>query len=371
MKYLRLQHLKRRQFVSGLLITGLLTTAVAQKVDSNDDANQPRPTLTVSVTTPSSILTQDTVTATGDIAAKEMATVTAQVSALTLNRILVDVGDYVEKGQLLATYDAASVQNDIAQAKATLKQAQITAAQATKNAKRIKRLGNTSALSNIERDDYLFQAQRQQANVAAAQAVLDNQRLRASYANVTAPVSGLITEKQAVLGAVGNPGTLLFSLIVDGELEWFANVPERTLAILQPAMPVEIAITAGDDTVHVAGKIRSIDPVINPETRQGVVRVSLEKHPILRQGLFVTGKFILGEKSQLSLPTASIVRKDSYSYVFKIGTDNRVERIKVEVGQVSGNSIAIVSGIRADDQIVSTGVGFLSHGDWVKIVLPP
>lgn len=350
-----------------LLALCFCTVVVAQQPTKNSATSQ-RPTLTVSVVAPVVASTPDSITATGDIVAKETASVTARVSALTLKRILVDIGDSVEQGQLLAIYDDTSVQNGITQAQASLELAQIAAEQADKNAKRAKRLRNTNAISNIERDNYIFQARRQHANVTAAQAVLDKQKLLASYANVTAPTSGLVAEKQAILGAVGNPGTLLFTLIVNGELEWHANLPERVLAQLTPSLPVKISIDSGTETLTIAGKVRSIDPLINTATRQGVVRVSLEKHPILRQGLFVTGKFILGEKKVLSLPTACIVRKDSYSYVFKVGGDNRVTRTKITVGQVDGDSIAVLSGIASDDRIVSSGVGFLSHGDLVKVV---
>lgn len=328
----------------------------------------PRPTLTVNVVLPTPQLTQRTIKATGDIVAKETAAVTAQVTALTLNRILTDVGEYVEKGQLLAEYDDAAIQNDIAQAKATLQQAQITAEQANQNAKRAKRLGKNAAMSQIERDNYVFQARREQANVTAAKAVLDNQKLRASYAKITAPASGLISEKQAILGTVGNPGTPLFTLIVAGELEWLANVPERVLAVLKPGGAAEIEITAGSQTLTINGSIRRLDPMINTGTRQGVVHVSLDKHPILRQGLFVSGKFIVGETQLLSLPVASVVRKDGYSYVFTVDDNSRVARQKIEIGQTVDNRVTVVSGLTADDRVVSSGVGFLNHGDLVKVV---
>lgn len=353
------------------LFTLCFFIAVSAQEGEPQQKTTSRPTLTVSSVLPSVALSQQSIGATGDIAAKETATVTAQVSALTLNRILVDIGDYVEKGQLLATYDAAVVQNDIIQAEAALKQARFAAEQATQNAHRAKRLANTRAMSKIEQDNYLFQAKQAQARLDAAKAVLSNQTLRAAYTQVTAPVSGLITEKQATLGAVGNPGTPLFTLMVDGELEWLANVPDRFLSVLKKNTRANITINTGGKTVTVDGVVRSIDPTVNPTTRQGLVRVSLDKHTVLRQGLFVTGQFLLGEKKQLSLPTACIIRKDGYSYVFKVGSDNYVSREKVEVGQITGNMATILSGVSQSDQIVNSGVGFLNHGDLVKVVNTP
>ncbi len=336
--------------------------------------NATRATLTVTVVNPHYRQVTRHLAANGSIEAQEIASVTAQTSSLSLNRIHVDIGDHVKKGQVLAEYDAASVYNDIAQAKAALTQAQIAYRQASANAKRARGLGKSHAISAIERDNYRYQAQMAKAKVAAAKAVLNNQQLRANYAKVKAQVNGTILEKQAVLGSVGNPGTPLFSMIVNNQLEWRASVPSELLHQISTHMPVEVTLVESSTTAadseknrHIAGKVRKIDPIINRQTRQGTVYVSLQNDPRLRLGMFLRGIFLIGDAKVLVVPIGSIIRKDGYNYVFVVGEDNRVARKKVAIGQLQGKGITILSGLKASDRVVSTGVGFLSHGDLVNI----
>lgn len=362
------------------LITFALAVSVsmAQQNDNQpataDNAENARPTLTVTVVNPTFRNIGQSIQANGNIEAREIASVTSQVSGLSLNKVLVDVGDTIKKGQLLAEYDASSVKNDIAQAKASLKQAQIALNQASANAKRAKRLRKTKAISAIELDNYLFQEKQARARIDAAKAVLNNQNLRASYATVTAKIGGLITEKQAVLGTVGNPGTPLFSVMVDNELEWQANIPSELLNTITPQSPVVVTLSEdsgapdGNKKVQINGKVRKIDPTINSQTRLGKVYVSMTANPKLRRGLFVRGAFLLGEGKTLVVPITCLVRKDGYNYVFVADANDRVTRKKVSVGQLDGNDITITSGLTPSDRVVSSGVGFLNSGDLVNIV---
>lgn len=328
-----------------------------------------QPALTVSTVLPRLQSLTQTLTTTGDIVAKEIAVVAAQINGLNLNQILVDVGDRVTQGQLLATYDGRSVAYDVAQAVATLKQATVEETQAKSHAKRAKKLGKNSAMSQIERDNFLFQAQQAQARVVAAKAALDNQQLRASYTQVRAPVAGLVIDRPALLGSIGHLGMPLFTLIVDNELEWLAKVPINQLSRLTKALPVQIHLPAATDkhSLKLSGKIRRIEPVINQQTRQGTVRVTIDSHPLLRQGMFVNGHFILGEKRQLTLPVTCLKQQDGYHYVFILEKNHKVRKQKVTVEQLAGNRVSILSGITLNDQIVSTGVGFLNHGDRVNV----
>lgn len=354
------------------------STATAQQGDKpppkQSDAEQARPTLTVTVVNPTYRTVGQSIQANGNIEAREIASVTSQVSGLSLNKVLVDVGDTIKKGQLLAEYDASSVKNDIAQANASLKQAKIAANQASANAKRAKRLHKTKAISAIELDNYLYQEKQARAQIDAAKAVLNNQNLRASYAKVTAKVGGLITDKQAVLGTVGNPGTPLFSVMVNNELEWQANVPSELLNNITPQSPVVVTLSEdsgapdGHKKQQINGKVRKIDPTINSQTRLGKVYVSMDANPKLRRGLFVRGAFLLGEGKNLVIPITCIIRKDGYNYVFIADANNRVTRKKVSVGQLDGNDVTVTEGLTPSDRVVSSGVGFLNNGDLVNIV---
>ncbi len=365
-----------------LCLSTVMSPALAQEhkapestsSSSQKNTESPRPTLTVTAVHPSFQTVKKNLQANGNIEAREIASITAQTAGLSLSRLRVAVGDYVKKGQLIAEYDASSVYNDIAQAKASLMQAQVALRQASANAKRARRLGKSSAISKIERDNFLYQEQMAKAKVAAAKAVLSNQQLRASYAKVKTKVSGMILAKQAVLGEVGNPGTPLFSVLVNNELEWQAKVPSELLNLVRPNMPVAVTLTQastsadGEQSTIVKGKVRRIDPTVDPQTRQGLVYVTMDYDARLRRGLFLRGEFLLGEVNVLIVPISCLVRKDGYNYVFVVGKDNHVIRKKVAIGQLQGKNATVLSGLNADERVVSSGVGFLSSGDLVNVV---
>lgn len=352
------------------LIVCSIVCSIAWAQDDLQNA-QARPTLTVTVVTPTPQSTEKTLEASGYIAAKETAVVTAQVSGLQLNRLLVDVGDTVTAGQALAEYDAATVENDIAQAQATLQKAQIAVQQASINAKRAQKLRRSKAISDMEHDNFILQANQAKADVLAAKAVLQNQQLRARYAHVTAPIGGLITERQAILGSVGQPGTALFTLIVDNRLEWQADVPDASLGKIRENLPVTVTLE-NTPIVTISGKVRDIDPSINSQTRQGKVYVSLPAHDLLRQGLFVRGRFLLGQQQSLGIPSSCLIRKDGNYYVFVVDSDKRVKQKKVQIGQLSShhpsNTVMITNGLTRTDRVINSGVGLLKHGDLVHIV---
>ncbi|PID65422.1 MAG: hypothetical protein CR975_07165 [Gammaproteobacteria bacterium] len=339
---------------------------------ANSGADERRPALTVSIEKPIYRPVQESIQAGGTIAAREIASVSAQTAGLSLSAIYVDVGDSVKKGQLLAEYDADSVKNAIAEAKANVAQAQVSLNRAAANAKRAEKLRGTNAISAIQADDYRFQEQMAQARLMAAKAILNNRRLRHRHAQIRAKVAGVIETKQALLGEVGSPGTPLFSIIVDNQLEWQAEVPGEQLFAIKENMPARIQWSepAGSfgryATISVAGKVRKIDPSIDDETRLGKVYVTLENNPQLRRGQFVQGEFLLDKKNLLTVPATSIVRKDGYDYLFIVDDDNRVRRQKVSVGHWQGEWVSITQGLSDSDRVAVDGVGFLSTGDTVN-----
>ncbi len=337
---------------------------------SERDKTNKKAVLTVAVTQPQPVTVTETVEANGSIEAREIVAVDAQVSGLALHKILVDVGDVVKEGQLLAEYDLTPVSIDIAQAQAQLKQARVAYQQASANARRAKKLRNSKAISDIEKENFLFQQQKAQARFEAAQATLKNQQLRANYAQVRAKVAGVITDKQATLGAIGNPGTPLFSIIANNELEWHALIPSRSLSTIVNTMPVIVTIPTNTGNIAVNGFVRNIAPTVDSQTHLGTVYVSLHNHPLLRRGLFVKGRFDVGRKTVLSLPSSSLLRRDGYSYVFVVDSNNQVEKRKIQLENANSTnqSVLVAGGLSNSDRVVKDGVGFLKNGDNVNVV---
>ncbi len=166
----------------------------------------PKPALTVTVETPRSVRLPIRLAANGNIAAWQEAVIGAESSGLRLTEVRVNVGDVVKAGQVLATFATDSVQADVAQARASLLEAQANAADATANAERARSLQSSGALSTQQINQYLTTEKTAKARAEAAQSVLGAQQLRGRQTQVLAPDSGVISARTAPVGSVVGSG---------------------------------------------------------------------------------------------------------------------------------------------------------------------
>src|SRR5690606_25670854 len=125
--------------------------------------------------------------ANGNIAAWQEAIIGSEANGLRLADVLVNVGDRVRAGQVLATFASESVAADVAQARAALMEAEANAAEAAANAARARTLEKTGALSEQQINQYLTAEQTARARVEAAKATLDAQQVRLRHVQVRAP----------------------------------------------------------------------------------------------------------------------------------------------------------------------------------------
>ncbi|MEO7938413.1 MAG: efflux RND transporter periplasmic adaptor subunit, partial [Burkholderiaceae bacterium] len=328
-----------------------------------------KPALTVSTVRPQLGRLPVQLRANGSIAAWQEAIVGAEVNGLRLAELRAAIGDVVQAGQLLATFDATAVQADVALARAQLQEAQANAQEAAGNAQRARTLKDSGALSNQQINQYLTLEQTAQARVAAAKAALEVQQLRLQHAQVVAPDRGVISSRSATIGAVVPAGTELFRMIRQGRLEWRAEVTSAELGRIAPGTPVVVTTAAGAD---LRGKVRLIGPTVNDQTRTALVYVDLaptkDLSSLAKPGMFASGAFALGETSALLVPQTTLVLRDGFSYVYKVGDDDRVSRIKVQTGRQVGDQVEITSAFDANTRLVATGAGFLNEGDRVRVV---
>ena len=103
-------------------------------------------------------------------------------------------------------------------------------------------------------------------------------------------------------------------------------------------------------------------------TRTGLVYVDLPKSENARPGMFARGEIETSKSSATTLPLASIIVRDGYSYVFVVNEKQGVERRRVETGSVRNGRVEITSGLQASDRVVERGAGFLKDGDKIRVV---
>lgn len=334
-------------------------------------AAQPRPALTVTVAKPETSELTITLAANGNVAAWQEASIGSESNGLRLAEVRVNVGDVVKKGQVLATFSAETVQADVAQARASLAEARATAADAAANAARARTLQATGALSQQQINQYQTAEQTAKARVEAAEAVLAAQQVRGRNTQVLAPDDGVISSRTATVGSVLSAGTELFRLIRQGRLEWRAEVTSAELSRVAVGTPAVIISASG---AQVSGKVRSIAPTVDPQTRAALVYVDIPnvlQNTGIKAGMFARGEFQLGRNGALTVPLAAVVPRDGFNHLLLLQPDNRVAQLKVETGRRVGDRIEITSKLPDDARVVVQGAGFLNDGDLVRVVDTP
>jgi RND family efflux transporter MFP subunit len=350
-----------------LASAGALTFAVRAADDKAPPAAT-RAALTVNVTQPQSLSLPLRVTANGNIAAWQEASIGTEANGLRLADVRVNVGDVVKRGQVLATFAPDTMQADVAQIRAAVAEAEATLAEASANAERARGLQATGALSEAAINQYLTAERTAKARLDAQRAAAQTQSLRLKQTQVLAPDNGVISSRTATVGAVLPSGQELFRMIRQGRLEWRAEVAANDMASLKPG--IAALITSGSGPA-IKGTVRMVAPTVDLLTRNGIVYVDLPASAATagaRAGMFARGEFEIGSGTGLTLPQSAVLLRDGFSYVLRVGPDSKITQVKVGTGRRLGDRIEITNGLDASARVVAAGGGFLGDGDTVRVV---
>lgn len=373
MKKIQLKPAALAAIALAVLVAGAAVFFVRGKSPEEDKkAAVVRPALTVTTAQPERVSLPVKLAANGNIVAWQEAIVGAEAPGQRIAQVHVNVGDRVRKGEVLATFAEGTPQAELAQFRASVAEAEAAAADAAANAERARSLQTTGALSASQINQYLTAEKTAKAKLEAARAVLQAQQVRVSQTEVRAPDAGIISARAATVGAVVGNGTELFRLIRQGRLEWRAEVTSQELGRITTGTTALVTAASG---ARLAGRVRTIGPTVDPQTRSALVYVDVTPLPGMpasaRAGMFARGEFDLGATPAITLPQAAVVVRDGFSYVYRVNPDNRVSQVKVQTGRVVGDRIEIVNGLAADARVVAAGAGFLNDGDLVRIAEAP
>lgn len=351
-----------------LVVVMAVAAATLQVASAQPGGTQPaaQPALAVTVIQPMPAQLPIRISANGNIAAWQEASVGTQANGLMLSEVRANVGDSVRRGQVLAAFEAAPVAAELTHSRAALSEAEAALGEAAANAQRARDLQASGALSAQQITQYLTAERLAQARLAAAQALVETQKLRLAQTQVFAPDDGVISARSATVGAVLPVGQELFRLIRRGRLEWRAEVAAPQLARLRPGQRVTVTPVGGDP---IRGVLRMVSPAVDIQTRNGLVYVDLPAGSSARAGMFARGDIEIGMGSQaLTLPQTAVLLHEGFHYVLNVGRDSRVVQTKVRVGQRAGDRIEVLAGVNASSKVVAAGGAFLGDGDLVKVV---
>src|SRR3569832_261093 len=319
----------------------------------NKPAAEPTPSMTVTIAQPIRQTWPMTLEAAGAIAPWQEASIGAQVGGYRLVDVLVNVGDQVTKGQVLARLDSSLLQAEAARLEANDEQAKA-------NEKRMLALQKSGTVSDRDVLQFVTQAK-------TADAQLQSNRLQLIYTDVTAPDDGVVSARMATVGAVVPVGQELFRLIRQNRLEWHGELTAEQLAQNKNDQRVELVLPGGGKAT---ATIRQTAPALDPRTRLGIVYADIVPGSRARAGMYADGRVIVGESEALVVPAESVTIRDGRNYVLKLmdsGATPRVSLQPVTVGRRRGQHLEIVEGMERDDRLVVAGAGFLNEGDLVRV----
>ncbi|MDE2562884.1 MAG: efflux RND transporter periplasmic adaptor subunit [Sphingomonadales bacterium] len=321
----------------------------------------------VTVVSPGRTSVSKAVVASGSLAARRELPVGIAGEGGKVVSVLVDAGDWVKAGQVLAVVDRSVQSEQIVAQSANVSVADANARLAQANLDRAEKLVDRGFISKADIDKLTATRDGAVAQVRVAQATLGQLRASAARLNVVAPNAGLVLTRGIEPGQVIGPGTgVLFSIAKDGEMEMQAHVSEADLAAMTVGENATVVPVGSQQTF--TGQIWQVAPTVNKDTREGVVRIALAYNPALRPGGFATATIRSGRVDAPLLPESAILSDSKGSYVFVVGKDNKVERRDVATGVVTENGIAVVRGLTGSERVVLRAGGFLNPGDKIKPV---
>lgn len=302
--------------------------------------------------------------ATGTLAARREMPVGVVGEGGQVAAVLVEPGDWVSAGQVLARVERSVQSQQLASLAASVQVARADARLAQNDLDRAQALVSRGFISKADLDRKIATRDAAVARVGVAEAQLQEQHARIGRLDIRAPAAGLVLTRSVEPGQVISPSSgVLFRLAKGGEMELLAKMSEADLARVPVGARVEVTPVGSEQKY--TGEVWQVAPVVDPQSRLGIARVALRYNRDLRPGGFATAGIVSGTGQAPILPESALQSDDKGSYVYIVNGKNVIERRDVKVGQVSVQGIAIVEGLTGSERVVSLAGGFMSPGQKV------
>ena len=323
---------------------------------------------TVSVAIPGRQTSARIISATGSLAARREMPIGVAGEGGMVTRVLVEPGQWVGAGQVLATVDRAVQTQTGASLAAQVNVARSDAAIAQSELDRAQALVNRGFISKADLERKAATRDAAVARVRVAQAQLAEQNARTGRLDIRAPAAGLVLTRAVEPGMVISSGSgTLFRMAKGGEMEMRAQLSEADLVGLPLGVSAQVVPVGGDTSF--SGQVWQVSPVIDPTTRQGIARIALSYNPALKPGGFASATIRRGSSDMPQLPNSAIQSDDRGNFVYIVGAGDKVERRSVKLGEVSDTGVSIVDGLKGTERVVLSAGAFLNAGQKIKPIL--
>jgi RND family efflux transporter MFP subunit len=289
----------------------------------------------------------------GEVEAVNRATVSAQTGG-TIQQMLVDVDDYVEKGKVIIRLKDVSQQAQLKKALAGEKEAISHLSNAQDEYKRIKDIYARKVVSKSKMDEVTHALSAAKARLESARASLEEAREQLSYTQVKAPYSGIVIERHVEVGETVQPGTQLVTGVSLDKLRVNVDVPQSLINKIRSYDKAFVYTdpAIGGKQVQVAVEKITVFPIADRASNTFKVRLDLpEGITGLFPGMFVKASLVTGEKQVLMIPQQSVVHRSEVTAVYVIADDGAINFRHVRLGNIDDGSQVVLSGLDEGEKV--------------------
>jgi len=298
-----------------------------------------------------------------------------------LQQVLVNRGEAVQEGQLLAVVDDVDLRQQIIRSEAAtaVTRAGVNREEATYRnlllqVKRYQNLHEEALISTHELEDMesrLFVAEAQvelaKAQVQQAEASLRELGIQQEQTRIYSPLDGFVGTRYLEPGALVSPSLSILSVLEVDRVKTIVPVVETAIQRVRIGLPAEIAVDAYPDRIY-EGTVTRITPFLNPETRSADVEIEIANPDnTLKPGMFARVKIDSKiSRDALSIPRSALLTRGSQKGVFLLTEDMATVFQIIEIGQIKGNVVEVTKGLEEGVEVVNAGASNLNEGDRVR-----
>lgn len=361
---------KRRALIIGAVVV-VLAAAIAFMMfgrggsDAAADADKGKTQAPhVTVVTPGRQAVARTVSTTGSLGARIDMPVGVVGEGGMVTRVLVQPGTWVKQGQVLASIERSVQSQQAASLQAQINVARANARLADQELARAQQLVSRGFVSKADVDRRIATRDQNLAQVRVAEAQYREALNRNARLDIRAPAAGLVLSRAVEPGQVVSPGSgTLFRIAKGGEMEMLAQLAEADLVTVHTGAQASVTPVGSSDSI--AGQVWQVSPVIDPQTRQGIVRIAIPYSPAIRPGGFAQASITTGAGDAPVLPESAVLSDAQGNYVYVVNGENKIARRPVKTGQVTEQGIAIPDGLNGTERVVLSAGAFVNPGQTV------
>ncbi|TPN40857.1 efflux RND transporter periplasmic adaptor subunit [Mesorhizobium sp. B2-3-3] len=352
----------RRLPVAGLIVAALGLAGCSQEKAEVKDIIRP-----VKVVEIAQAHDTRTLSYSGSVRARTESALAFRVNGKITER-LVDIGQRVAPGDVLARIDPSDYDLSVKSAQAALDAAERQVETVELARKRAEQLfaKNFAPKSQLEQATLTYD--QAVATRDSARSSLDQAKNQVGYTDLKADRDGIVTAVNADVGQVVGSGTPVVTVAVDGEKEVLIAVPEMEIAEFKPGKIVRAGFWS-DSALALDGKVREVAGSADPQSRTFAVRVSLPNDPRVLLGMTANIEASAANEKQLvSIPLSALAQKDSQSIVWTVdrGADT-VHARPVKVAEFAAGGVRVAEGLKPGDIVVAAGTQFMTENLKVKL----